>query len=284
MANERLKAWQSACMYSNLIVGLVAAGFMLGTYALLELPVHVPLVVLGASGAFLVYQADRSIFVSPEDRLNQPERIAWAVNHRTYVIGSSLAAGALALGMLAFVRPNVRWMVCLYALAGCIYAVPEIGDRFRSTGVHLGKPLIIAAGWSFGGVVLPALQAGVAVESAVWLLAIYRVGFVLPNPLLADWMDRQGDLQAGVFTPAAFASPRLLQRISQLLLAVTIVGAAGAVVVWDASELLWIDLLGGVLMLAVVSGRLPRRRWFYSVTLDALIAWPAVTALVYFVR
>lgn len=269
-------------MYSNLLVGLVAAGFMLGTYALLELPVHLPVIVLGACGSFLVYQADRSIFISPEDRINQPERVTWAANHSIYVIGSSIIACTIGVVMLVFVRPSVRWMVGLYAVVGYIYAFPGIGDRFRSTGVHVGKPLIIAGGWSFGGIVLPALQAGIDLSSTVWLLAIYRFGFVLPNPLLADWMDRQGDLEAGVFTPAAYVSGRLLQRISQIILTVTILGAVGAGTALATPDLLWIDLLGAVVMLGVVSGRLPRERWFYNVTLDGLIAWPAVTALVYF--
>jgi 4-hydroxybenzoate polyprenyltransferase len=269
-------------MYSNLLVGFVAGAFMLGTYAILELSVHLPLLVLACSGTFLVYQADRALFTSPEDRINVPERISWVHDHRVYVVGSSIVAFTLVLGMFPLVRPSIRWFVGGYAVLGFMYAILGFGDRFRSTGVHVGKPLVVALGWSFGGVLLPAVQADIDISPAVVLLVIYRLGFVLPNPLLADWADRAGDMHVGVFTPAAFLAERTLRRISQIILAVTTAAGLGAVVLWHAPALLWIDLLGPIFLFVSLSGQLPRRRWFYLVTQDGLMAWPAVTALVYF--
>lgn len=275
-------SWRRNLVYSNLLVGFVAVGFMLGTFALLDIRIYVPLLVMAFCGTFLVYQIDRALFFSPEDHINQPARLAWARTHRSYVRLSTAAAALLAAAMLPLVRPLVRWAALVYALVGLIYAVPLGSERLRLKAVHLGKPILIALGWSLGGVLLPAFQAGVELTPALALLILYRFGFVLPNPLLADWMDRTGDVKFGIYTPAAYLQGRYLRRISQAVLGVTVLGAACAVTLFQATGLLWIDMAGPGLMLALVSTPLPQRRWFYLVTIDAVIAWPAVTAGVHF--
>lgn len=282
MFHRTAGSWRQTLEYSNVLPGLVAVGFMLGTYAILDLPVHLPLLVLGGCGTFLVYQADRSLFISPEDRFNHPERISWARDHSLYLVVSSVVACGVAIAMLFLVGPPVRWFVGTYALAGAAYAIPGFRDRFRSTGVHLGKPVIVALGWSLGGVMLPVVQAGAIPYPAAVLLVLYRFGFVFPNPLLADWFDRSGDTRTGIFTPAAFMSATSLQQISQLVLVLIIAGAVVAIIGWEAPNVLWIDLLGPLFMVMMVSRRLSPARWFYQIALDGIVAWPAVTALVYF--
>ena len=266
-------------MYSSVPVGGIAVALMLGTYALLGLPPSGPLLVLASCGAFLVYGLDRSLLAGPEDAFNQPERVAWVRRHATWVRTSALLAAALALSVLPFLRPTTLVAGALLGLPGVLYAVPLLPGGRRPKSIWLLKPVLIAAAWSVGATVLPALEAGVPLTSSVGALVGYRFLFILPNALLADWPDRAGDRQAGLRTVATELSPKALRRLAAAPLVLALAG--GLVVLWfvEAPRLLYVDLAGPALLLGCVL-RLPAdSRWFYGFTLDAVVAWPALTAL-----
>jgi 4-hydroxybenzoate polyprenyltransferase len=143
----------------------------------------------------------------------------------------------------------------------------------------LGKPLVVAGAWALGAAVLPAIEAGQSITLEIIGLAGYRLAFILPNVLLADWGDREGDAAAGLRPWTEAGTGRLL-RIGVTALLLTGAGLAvglsrGAIPAW----LLLIDGLGLVWMGGAVWGLEPERpshRWL----MDLVVAWPVVPALV----
>lgn len=272
---------QAFLLYASLPIGGIAVCFLLGTYALLELPPSGPLLVLGCCATFLVYQAERTLHTAPEDTFNHPERKKWLAQHRGYVWISSISAAGVALAMLPMLRP-ATWVVGLL-LAGIsvLYMVP-LGNRRRLKGYGVLKPLLISTAWSVGGVVLPVLQAGVAVDGTVLMLVGYRFLFVLPNAMLSDWPDREGDGRAGLTTLATYLSLDQLRWIATGALVLGISGVGLALCFFHAPWILGIDALGLGLMLGLVWHAVPSSGFRFSFLLDALVAWPVVTAGVAF--
>ncbi|MFP4229055.1 MAG: hypothetical protein ACLFTE_09530, partial [Salinivenus sp.] len=97
--------WTGALSHDPLPIGGVAVGLMLGTSALLGLPVSVPLLVAAFSGAALVYGVDRALVASPEDRWNRPDRVAWVREHRSWLAVEGGLLLVLGGGALFFLRP-----------------------------------------------------------------------------------------------------------------------------------------------------------------------------------
>ncbi|MGI9174630.1 MAG: UbiA family prenyltransferase [Rhodothermales bacterium] len=278
-SGQALSPLRAFLVYGSVPVGGIAVALLLGTCALLGLRPSAPLVLLGFCGAFLVYQLDRSLWMGPEDRLNQPERVAWVRRHRRWIWTSSGLAVATALFTLPFLQPRTLAAGALLGGLGMLYGMPLPGGR-RLKAFWPLKPLLIAAVWATGATVLPVIEAGLAVTSGVGALALYRFLFILPNALLADGPDVEGDRRAGLRTAATEFSPEALRGLAALSLGLAIGGALVAVWFLGASPLLYVDLGGPVLLLGFLWHRPGGARWFYGFVLDAVIAWPALTALV----
>lgn len=269
-------------LYSNVPVGAVAAAFVLGTYALLALPLDGPLLVLATCGAFLVYQADRVLHIPPEDAINQPERYVWRQHHR----GMTAALTGIAIVGVVAMLPFLRTVTVVLggALAGLslLYVAPLLPGRQRLKSIWFIKPVAIAVAWAVGGVLAPVLEAGRPVTLGVITLLGARVLFVLPNALLADWPDREGDRRVGLSTPAL----RLSAHTVRLLALGSLLGSglflAATAALLDAGWLVVIDGGGLLLMLGAVLRPPGTSRWFYGVVIDAIVAWPGITALVWF--
>ncbi|AEN73438.1 hypothetical protein Rhom172_1518 [Rhodothermus marinus SG0.5JP17-172] len=261
--------------WSGLHIPLLAVALLAGNAALLQLSLSKPLVVLEAFGAWIVYLLDRSLAVGPEDYLNRPGRVSWWREHRTLQRGG-LAFGALLAGWATLhLRPATLVAGAGLGLVGMLYVLP--GVRLKQWG--LLKPLLIAGAWSLGTTLLPVLEAGRTPGADLWLLTAYRLLWLLPNPLLADWPDRVGDLASGVRTPAVRWSYGTLRRVALgLLLGALSLGLV--LVVRLNRPVAVVDLLG-VLLAGMVIGAARRAVTDeHLVLLDLLVAWPAVTAWV----
>lgn len=250
-------------------------------YALLELPLSWPLLVLGFCATFLVYQAERIVHTAPEDDYNHPERRVWLASHRRHVWISSFSAAGVAVAMLPLLRPATLVAGVILASLSVLYMVP-LGKGRRLKGYGVLKPLLISMAWSVGGVVLPALQAGAIVDGPVIAQVGYRFFFVLPNAVLSDWPDREGDDRAGLRTLATCLSLRKLQWVATVALALGIGGVFIAFFFFNTPWLLGVDALGLCLMLGLVWRSVPSSRLRFSFLLDALIAWSGVTACIAF--
>jgi 4-hydroxybenzoate polyprenyltransferase len=141
------------------------------------------------------------------------------------------------------------------------------------------KPVVISGAWAVGAVVVPLVEAGAALDLAAAAGVVYRFLFVLPNVLVADWPDRQGDASVGLQNSTSGWSPVRLRITACLVLGVAVAGAVGAVGFFGAPTLLLVDMLGPLILLGLSARPLPTSRWYYGFTIDAVMAWPLVTAV-----
>lgn len=271
--------WWAVLAYDPLPIGGIAVALLLGTSALLRISPSLPLLVAGFCGAALVYGADRALVPSPEDATNHPERRRWVRAHRSWLMaeaGLLLVAGG---GALAFLQTET--LLASVGLAGLaalhLLPVGPWGRPLKSLG--LGKPFIVAGAWAIGGTLLPVFEAGQIPHAETWGLVVYRMLFILPNVLMADWGDRHGDRAAGVRPWPDEHTGGPLRWLATGLLGLAaggaIVGSMGA----STPLLLWVDALGPLLLLGAVWAVSPSRP-DGRLIMDGLVAWPLVTAAV----
>lgn len=277
-AGERIHWWEGI-VYDPMPIGGIAGALMLGTGALLGIPLSIPLLLAGVCGTALVYGLDRGVVPSPEDVVNHPERRQWMKAHIGWL---RIEATALFLvGSSAFFFLNVRTQLGAGLLAGVaglhLLSVGRGGRLLKSFG--FAKPLVVAGTWAVGGTLLPVLEAGHPIGAVEGALAGYRFMFILPNVLLSDWGDRAGDAAAGLQPWAEDGMGDRLRWGSTLLL----VGAAGGALFVSSKSsiphLLAVDVVGLLLMVWAVWTLQPTRPG-HRLVLDGIVAWPLVTALV----
>ncbi len=263
--------------YSNVHIMLVALGLLAGTSTLFSLPLSIPVLLAGTSGAFLIYLLDRCWLSSKEDMANQPLRVAWIRSHNVYVWGASLLAFGLgAVGALQLIEWSLLVGVLL-ALGGVLYLLPL---KRRLKRVWYAKPLVIAGAWAIGAVLFPIAQAGVEITVPVLIFLVYRLLFILPNVLLADWQDREGDKQAGLRSLAMFVEEHTLRAIAACCAVGSLLlgGWVGTLLEWPVYY--YVDLVGPLLMLGICLRPLYRSYVLYGLVLDVVVAWPLITTLI----
>jgi 4-hydroxybenzoate polyprenyltransferase len=263
--------------HDPLPVGGIAVALMLGTTALLGLPVDGPLLGLACCGTALVYLADRALGLSPEDRVNRPGRRRWRRRFRGWI---RVEAALLALAAAVLV-PLLQWKTLTVAAAlggvGALHVLPVLPGGSRLKAVGFLKPYAVAGVWAVGAVLLPVVEAGRSVTAPVLWLTAYRFALILPNLLLADWADRAGDAAAGLRTWAQGWSRRSVQGAGTGLLAVALLGAGGAVAMGAAPPLLLVDAVGGLLLGGALWRLRPGASAGHALLLDLLVGWPVVT-------
>ncbi len=192
-------------------------------------------------------------------------------------ISTVLALGG-ALAALPWLQPETLGAGAVLALGSGLYMAPVGPRRRRLKSVWYLKPVVIGGAWAVGGVLLPVLEAGVPVAFGVVALIGYRLLFVLPNALLADWPDRAGDAQAGLSTVATRLTVVQIRRLSSAALLPAFGGGLVAMAAFEAPPLLAVDLVGLLVMLFVVGRPWPQSRLFFGLVLDLVVAWPVLTA------
>ncbi|MEM6335383.1 MAG: UbiA family prenyltransferase [Bacteroidota bacterium] len=258
--------------YSNVVIAGVAVAFTSGTYALLGLPVSVPVLVLAGCATFTVYQLDRQLGYSSEDQLNASERLDWMRRHRWWSgVGGVGALAGMGWSMV-HLQPRTLLLCILLAVIAISQLFPVLPGGRRLKDLGWTKPIVLAGTWAAGAVLVPVVEAGMALSLTVWLFLGYRFAFAFPNALIADWPDRAGDRSAGLSTWALQLGERRLVWISRSVLTVALVGALVAGV---SDARWWLDAGGYLLMLLLIRRPIPESRW-YVFTLDLLLAWPVV--------
>jgi hypothetical protein len=289
----RVRDW---LVFSDVHILVVAAGWMLGNSALLAYELPVSFLVLASVGAFLVYRVDRFLVESPEDAVNAPGRVDFSIQYRKGLV--LLAAAMTLLAVLLALTMDVLWLelACLVGALGLIYPLRILPGGARPKDVTWLKTTLIAACWVGGGVVLPFFlfgnPEGLSDASysqgpgSIIPLSIYRVAYILPNLLTADWLDRKGDEASNVGNLVRGWSPRQLRRTlagtalvgliaamyfalsgwSILLVAVDLVGLMGLAFISDRM----VGINGGD------SGLLPSNKSGMMTVLDLWVAWPLV--------
>ncbi|RMF54565.1 MAG: hypothetical protein D6746_14215 [Bacteroidetes bacterium] len=244
---------------------------MLGTYALQNWPVSFPLLVAAFAGTLLVYRADRRWWPGPEDK---------AMYTTTPGRRVGLLAVLALLASLPYLKPaTVGWAAVLGAL-GLLYAFPLGGPdrRLKAWASGWRKPILVAGGWALGAVVLPWVEAGMDWSSATLALLVYRFLFVLPNVVLSDRLDREGDRRAGLHT-VAVRTPSWGRTAARLSAGVAGTGALLAGAMGWAPPLLLLDAAGPLLLLVLLLVPEPSYGGWLGWTADLVVAWPLVTFL-----
>lgn len=257
-------------------VGVVAVSLLLGTYGLFGRPVDLPLIVAGFCGVTVVYAADRAWGNSPEDRANRPERVAWVRAHRDWLAIETAGLFALGGAMLPYLgRESLFWTALLGGVAA-LHVWPW--GRARPLLRGFAKPGAIAGAWAVGAGVLPLVEAGDSVGAGALLFCAYRALFILPNLLLSDWADRQGDADVGLMPWASRWTLRRTRWVATGLLLTAALGAVVWMAVGTMPLLVGIDAGGLGLMGGAVWGLDPSRPRGAFLA-DLVVAWPLVTAL-----
>lgn len=259
-------------------IGGVAVAVLLGTSALLQVPVSLPLLIVAFCGTAGVYWIDR-VFASPEDLWNHANRREWGRAHRSWL----LIEGAVlfVVGGVAGTYLNISVLTAggiLIAIVG-LHLVPVGAFGRPLAAMGAGKPIVLAGVWAVGGSLFPVLQVGLPIGAEGIALTAYRFLFILPNLLLSDWGDREGDAAAGLRPWAENWTDPGIRCTATALLVTAIIGAAVTSWLYEMPLLLWVDVVGVGWMLVAVWLVKPSRP-DHRFVLDALIAWPGVTAIV----
>ena len=261
--------------HSDVHILLVAAGWILGSSALLNRTVAWPFLLLACVGAFLVYRVDRLFVHSPEDVVNANERVGFTVQYRVVLVAIAVVM-TFAAAWAAF-HLELAWMEVSLAVGmlGLVYPLRILPGGRRPKDILWLKTLLIAGCWVGGGVLLPALMPGQGEPvdvAALALVGIYRTLFVLPNLWVADWLDRVGDSEAGVLGWGGNVQEGWLAAV--LCAGVIVVVVMGFARIQP--ELLVIDGLAFVGMV-LHAWRIRRQGQGSMTLLDLWVAFPFVT-------
>lgn len=238
--------------FGNLHIPLVGGALILGNSALARIQTPWPYVLLASAGAFLVYQLDRLVLIGPEDRINEPERVAWAAHHRKYTLLSIVAAVAVIALSWPFVQPEVKLWIPLLGVPGLAYGlrIPGTGRRLKQIG-WIKSPVILFS-WVVGTTTLVLMHGGMDGGGSIVLLTLYRLLYLAPSVMIADYVDRKGDGRAGIRTVSQWLGPKTLRMVA----AGTAITASG-VLAWLITSngwpsWAWLDAIGLVLTVTLV--------------------------------
>jgi|GEM_PF-1331600 len=279
---------RSFLLYSNSHIPLIAFALVSSTWVVFNLEASWALAVVASSGAFVVYQLDRVWFTSPEDLINQPERVKWYRDHASYQYASVGFFGIIGFFALFYLKPQTLWLGLLLGGIGMIYLVPYGSQFARLKGHWLAKPLFITLCWSFGGVLLPLIESGEHVNGMVWSFLLYRSLLIGANVLLADLPDKMGDARSNLDTLAVLLSKRSLIHIIWCLSILTLIVGGAQVIVSDWPVFLYMDLAGAVFMIMMANQAYRKdaadSHFLYGYVNDLIIGWPLLPVALYWIN
>lgn len=268
-----MSGWLLWCADRNLFIAVAAVMLSAACFVWLGAPVQWGLVLWIAAGAFLVYHLDRRLPFSPEDEVAPPSRASLRL--------LALAGALYAVISVRIVRPAWWPGIAGLALPTAAYLAPCLPGRRRIKEIPYVKAFHVALMWSLATVALPAAAAGRIGDPATIYLAAYRFVYLLPNTLLFDWPDREGDRRAGIKTLANRLPEHVLRAwcggITLLAAAISFLGPA----CFDLPLWMLGENIGALAVLILLRRPLPEAPYFYRVGLDGLAAWPGVPALAF---
>ena len=274
-------------LYSNLHIPVIALALISSTSVVFNIEFSVALALVSCTGTFVVYQFDRVFLRSPEDGINQPERVNWYREHPIYTY-VSMCLGVVIGGIATFyLSTKTVWFGASLGLFGVLYLVPYGSHQVRLKGHWLVKPLYITLCWTCGGVILPLIESGWKIDNLVWYFFLYRSLLIFANVILSDLPDQRGDRVARLNTLATLISKKnLIQLVIGLALLSLFIGIIQGIH-YNWSFVLYLDLLGAAFMvgLAYVAGQEDRSNshFLFSYVNDLIIGWPLVIVVVFLI-
>lgn len=264
--------------YSNLHIGVIAASLLLANGMLLGIAPSWPLLALAVSGSILIYHLDHFWLASKEDHINHSERIVWQQSHHLYMYVSSFGCVVVAMTSAVFLNLQTLLVALLLGVCGAIYNVPWWQRRPKEFGSV--KPFLITGAWAVGSVVPIVLAQEEPMRAVVWLLIAYRFLYILPNLLIVDWLDQAGDKAAGIWTLVAAWTEMKLRAVVTIVGMCTLLSGAWLATNVSLGWLIYIDMIGSIVLVALIWWEKGRAFPLYRGWLDLVIAWPWATVLV----
>ena len=272
-------------LYSNTHIPFIVLVLIGSSSVLLGIEFSIALATSSCCGAFLIYQIDRIWLASPEDLINQPDRVLWYKNHKKYVHLSSFFSVIMGGIALLFVKSTTLFYSLLLGFLGLLYLLP-IGNSFtRLKGNLMVKPMWIACSWSYGVVVLPVIESGDNVDYGIGVFLAYRGLLIVANVLLADLPDTEGDEKAHLASLAVlWSKKRLGYTVTGISSASLLVGVIyGVLDGWPF--LFFVDLGGALVMIIlaqlVICKDVSASHFILGYLNDLIIAWPIVSIITY---
>lgn len=252
----------------------------MGTGALAGVQASWWYVLLACSGALLVYHIDRAFNIPQEDLDNVPQRVSWFSSHRFYVLFSSLFAVLAGSVSARFLPKSIIIVGAGLGVLGILYGVKVPGMQLRIKDLPFIKTLLIVLCWIMGSVVLPFESA--ITPLLLSYLVVYKALAILPNILVADWMDREGDKKHGILSSGVWIG---WNGVRYLTLGCMVCSVLLVILITRQTHMLWlgaIDLTGLAIITAGV-WRGSRNNLPDIVYFDLLIGLSFVTWLVWLV-
>lgn len=106
---------------------------------------------LGFCGTVLIYQLDRVLAHSPEDRVNRPQRTRWMRTHKQYVYATIVGSVTGGIMLLPMVRTVTIFVGIGLGGVGMLHVWPVFRGRYRLKAWGWLKPVTISGAWALGG-------------------------------------------------------------------------------------------------------------------------------------
>ena len=270
----------ASLVHSNVHILIVAGGLICGTWVLLSLPFSPAFLIASCASAFLIYQADRVWLYREEDHVNQPERIAWYRRNLPAVRIGTVGMAVLLLMNLWFVDLSTILSGLVLAVFVLFYLKYEGRQTRGLKRSWVFKPLIIATGWIFGGIILPVLAQKGALNAASLGLAGYRFPLLLANVVVADWPDRHGDAASGLQSLALKLEPKQLKYVIWMCSSLGFICCLiyGFCMHWTL--LYYLELIAPLLMIWLATYLESLQPHALVLLADLIVAWPLVTSII----
>jgi 4-hydroxybenzoate polyprenyltransferase len=272
-------AWRlaQALVYTNVVVALAAASLTFATYLFFGIAVSWSVVVLALSSTLWVYTADRLLPLSPEDRVNVPVRVAFVARHRVKLIALSLASAGLSIGCASVLHARTIFVLAALLALVLLYGAPLVRGR-RLKSVPALKPALIGLCWAAGSVLVPLVDAGIAIDARALGLVVFRTLFIGAAALAFDVRDAKGDGEASLVTQ--LGATRALDVCRAALLASLVIACAGV-----ASGVAHVQAMASVIVVLALWAALSRREQlrddvYLGLVVDGALVLPGALALV----
>ena len=226
----------------------------------------------------MVYHADRAVTWTAEDKANSPQRLAWLEGHKTFLWISSAISAGLAAWSLIYLDVEVIRVGVVLAAVGLLYNVPIPLFNGRLKDTQGFRILLIVGCWVVGGVYLP-LHQHISAPSLPMLMG-WKASIMIPNVLMAEWVDRKGDVAHQIRGTGSWLGKRQITYVSLICLSLSLF------LLWEwaphASNQTFV-LLEAIGLVGLVSSLVFRKKWQSEniVMLDAWIGFPIIIWLIW---
>lgn len=276
MADRLLNAATRWLLWTNLLMAVNAAGWVIVTTRALALPVDGELIALAFALALAFYTRDRlDEEEHRSDLVTMPQRTVWVQRHAVALKGV-VWGGFFSAVILLVVRPTALPPILAglgFALSYTVRWLPWQGRRVGWKHLPGIKMPFVAILWTLLTVITPAAAYGKVWQCDTWLLAAAVCALIMVQILLNDLRDVKGDRASGTISLPVLLGDPAARRIGYAL------AVAGALLALSISLL---PFLLTAFYSTLLNWRYRRESdecWRWWIEMQGLVA--ALTALVW---